>query len=122
MNIPTRERTKYTTGLHSVFFSMLLCLSVSLTRAADKYSHPDRRDTTGTVIVAKPKGSIADSIHLDLTIGYGVAQIEHPYSFYDFDPTLDAYLERLGLDYSENSATFTLTGSVAVSSFFGFYL
>jgi len=66
---------------------------------------------------------LADRFKLDFTFGYGY------YSYpalitgiYGRDPKIDFYLEKLGLKFSENTGTFRLAATVAITKSLGIYL
>ncbi len=65
----------------------------------------------------------ADRFKLDFTFGYGYYYYPALITgFYKDDPKLDLYLDKLGLKFSENTGTFRLAATVAITKELGIYL
>jgi hypothetical protein len=71
----------------------------------------------------KEKEVLKDRFRLDLGIGYGFSYSSTAIitGLYELDPVYEAYLDRLGIEFSKNFITMRLTAAYAISPRFGIY-
>lgn len=69
----------------------------------------------------KEKEQVEKRFGLDLSFGYGYSYIQFLTGIYGIDSKEKIYYNRLGLDYSNSSTTFRVTGSVLATPRLGFY-
>jgi hypothetical protein len=66
---------------------------------------------------------LADRFKLDFTFGYGYySNPALTTGIYKTDPKIDIYRDKLGLKFSENTGTFRLAATVAITKWLGIYL
>ncbi len=70
----------------------------------------------------REKVVLKDRFRLDLGFGYGLSYAQILTGLYGLDPHIEAYLESLGLEYSETYGVFRVAGIYALSPRTGVYL